>query len=64
MNKSFYRVILLIYLFHRYFNIPMDILPKILSSSEIYGQLADGPLKGIPISGVSIFLSINSMNLI
>lgn len=31
----------------------MEILPKILSSSEIYGQLADGPLKGIPISGVS-----------
>lgn len=35
----------------RFFNIPMEILPKILSSSEIYGTLADGPLKGIPISG-------------
>lgn len=38
---------------NRFFNIRMDILPKILSSSEIYGALTDGLLKGTPISGVS-----------
>uniref|UniRef100_A0A1B6C2C1 Probable glycerol kinase n=1 Tax=Clastoptera arizonana TaxID=38151 RepID=A0A1B6C2C1_9HEMI len=36
----------------RFFNIPMNILPTILSSSEIYGTLTSGPFKGIPISGV------------
>ncbi|XP_065347191.1 glycerol kinase-like isoform X2 [Cloeon dipterum] len=35
----------------KFFNIPMDILPEIRSSSEIYGYLRDGPLKGLPISG-------------
>lgn len=35
----------------RFFNIPMDILPKICSSSEIYGLILQGALKGIPISG-------------
>ncbi|XP_054256931.1 glycerol kinase-like isoform X2 [Macrosteles quadrilineatus] len=33
-------------------NIPMEILPKICSSSEIYGKIALGPLKGIPIAGI------------
>lgn len=37
----------------RYFDIPMQILPEIRSSSEIYGNIAVGPLKGIPISSVS-----------
>ncbi|XP_011493939.1 PREDICTED: glycerol kinase-like [Ceratosolen solmsi marchali] len=36
----------------RYFNIPMHILPKIRSSSEIYGNIKVEPLKGIPISGI------------
>ncbi|XP_008210664.1 glycerol kinase isoform X2 [Nasonia vitripennis] len=36
----------------RYFNIPMHILPKIRSSSEIYGNIKVGQLKGIPISGI------------
>ncbi|XP_076751610.1 glycerol kinase 3 [Xylocopa sonorina] len=36
----------------RYFDIPMQILPEIRSSSEIYGDITIGPLKGIPISGI------------
>ncbi|CAK9831126.1 Glycerol kinase 3 [Anthophora retusa] len=36
----------------RYFDIPMQILPEIKSSAEIYGEIAIGPLKGIPISGI------------
>ncbi|KAL7293733.1 hypothetical protein TKK_0012803 [Trichogramma kaykai] len=36
----------------RYFNIPMHYLPQIRSSSEIYGKIRIGPLKGIPISGI------------
>ncbi|KAM9455159.1 glycerol kinase isoform 1-T1 [Clarias gariepinus] len=40
-----------------YFGIPMEILPKVRSSSEIYGlmkissSLKSGPLTGVPISG-------------
>ena len=29
-------------------------LPEIRSSAEVYGSLVDGPLKGTPISGVSL----------
>ncbi|XP_029052002.1 glycerol kinase isoform X2 [Osmia bicornis bicornis] len=36
----------------RYFDIPMQILPEIRSSSEIYGHIKIGPLTGIPISGI------------
>ncbi|XP_043281441.1 glycerol kinase isoform X2 [Venturia canescens] len=36
----------------RYFDIPMKLLPDIKSSSEIYGNISVGPLKGIPISGI------------
>lgn len=36
----------------KFFNIPKKILPKICSSSEIYGNITDGDLKGVPISGV------------
>ncbi|XP_032685803.1 glycerol kinase isoform X1 [Odontomachus brunneus] len=36
----------------RYFDIPMQILPEIRSSSEIYGKISYGPLAGIPISGI------------
>lgn len=39
--------------FFRFFGIPMDLLPEIRSSSEIYGCLADGSLQGVPISGVT-----------
>uniref|UniRef100_A0A6Q2Y253 glycerol kinase n=1 Tax=Esox lucius TaxID=8010 RepID=A0A6Q2Y253_ESOLU len=35
----------------KYFDIPMEILPKVRSSSEIYGLMTSGSLTGIPISG-------------
>ncbi|XP_067109619.1 glycerol kinase-like isoform X1 [Osmerus mordax] len=35
----------------RYFDIPMEILPKLRSSSEVYGSLKSGSLAGVPISG-------------
>jgi glycerol kinase len=47
---------------HRFFKIPMDLLPEIRSSSEVYGSVADGVLKGIPISGVSIYLVFMNLN--
>ncbi|CAH6883165.1 glycerol kinase 2 [Phodopus roborovskii] len=34
-----------------FFDIPMNILPKICSSSEIYGLITAGALEGVPISG-------------
>uniref|UniRef100_A0A669Q1S9 glycerol kinase n=1 Tax=Phasianus colchicus TaxID=9054 RepID=A0A669Q1S9_PHACC len=35
----------------QFFDIPMDILPKVRSSSEIYGLMKSGALTGVPISG-------------
>ena len=36
------------------FNIPRQILPKISSSSEVYGEVAiDSPLRGVPIAGIA-----------
>ncbi|XP_028837309.1 glycerol kinase isoform X4 [Denticeps clupeoides] len=35
----------------KYFDIPMEILPSVRSSSEIYGLMKSGSLTGIPISG-------------
>ncbi|XP_041499320.1 glycerol kinase-like [Microtus oregoni] len=35
----------------KFFEIPMCILPRIRSSSEIYGLMKTGPLEGVPISG-------------
>src|SRR5580693_3510235 len=32
--------------------IPRAVLPAIRSSSEIYGQLSDGPLAGLPVAGI------------
>jgi len=34
------------------FDVPRSVLPRIVSSSEIYGNIADGPLRGVPIAGV------------
>ena len=34
------------------FGIPRALLPEIRSSSEVYGEVADGPLAGIPIAGI------------
>ncbi|XP_066584551.1 glycerol kinase 3-like [Prorops nasuta] len=36
----------------RYFDIPIQLLPEIKSSSEIYGKITVGPLSNIPISGI------------
>ncbi|XP_053626091.1 glycerol kinase 3-like isoform X2 [Plodia interpunctella] len=35
----------------RFFDIPLQILPKIKSSSEIYGYISTGSLIGVPIAG-------------
>jgi glycerol kinase len=34
------------------FSIPRSLLPRIASSSEIYGEVATGPLRGVPIAGI------------
>jgi glycerol kinase len=34
------------------FNIPLGMLPHIASSSEVYGEIKDGILKGIPLAGI------------
>jgi glycerol kinase len=34
------------------FNVPMQILPKIMSSADDFGQVQCGPFKGAPITGV------------
>ncbi|HEY0684307.1 MAG TPA: glycerol kinase GlpK [Steroidobacter sp.] len=36
----------------RTFSIPRSVLPRIASSSEVYGDVASGPLKGVPIAGI------------
>jgi glycerol kinase len=36
----------------RAFSIPQQMLPEIRSSSEVYGHVADGPLKGVAIAGI------------
>jgi glycerol kinase len=36
----------------RAFDIPAPLLPRIASSSEVYGEIARGPLKGAPIAGI------------
>ena len=33
------------------FNIPAAMLPRIVSSSEVYGHVATGPLAGVPLAG-------------
>jgi glycerol kinase len=35
-----------------HFEIPKAMLPQILSSSEAYGAIAEGPLRGVPIAGI------------
>ncbi|HKD79954.1 MAG TPA: glycerol kinase GlpK [Candidatus Angelobacter sp.] len=34
------------------FAIPERILPRICSSSEVYGRIAEGPLAGVPVAGI------------
>lgn len=40
----------------RFFDIPVEILPKIKSSSEIYGYISTGSLLGTPIAGVGFLM--------
>ncbi|KAL3080819.1 hypothetical protein niasHS_014924 [Heterodera schachtii] len=34
-----------------FFDIPINVLPKIRSSAEIYGHIPKGPLEGVPLAG-------------
>ncbi len=34
------------------FDVPRAMLPEIRSSAEVYGHVARGPLKGVPVSGI------------
>src|SRR5579859_3662849 len=34
------------------FGIPPEMLPRICSSSEMYGHVADGPLRGVAVAGI------------
>ena len=34
------------------FSIPRALLPRIVSSSEVYAEVAAGPLRGVPIAGI------------
>jgi glycerol kinase len=36
----------------RAFGIPQQVLPEIRSSSEVYGHVAQGPLKGVAVAGI------------
>jgi glycerol kinase len=36
----------------RAFSIPRQVLPQVRSSSEVYGHIAQGPLKGVAIAGI------------
>lgn len=36
----------------RAFHIPEQMLPRIASSSEVYGEVAEGPFKGVPVAGI------------
>lgn len=36
----------------RIFGIPEQMLPRISSSSEIYGEIVEGPLAGVPVAGI------------
>ena len=36
----------------RTFGIPRSVLPRIASSSEVYGEIAHGPLQGVPLAGI------------
>ncbi|HEX7285704.1 MAG TPA: glycerol kinase GlpK [Candidatus Angelobacter sp.] len=36
----------------RTFGIPEQMLPRITSSSEVYGEIKEGPLKGVPVAGI------------
>lgn len=35
-----------------FFDLKPSVLPKIVSSSEVYGHISQGSLKGVPIAGI------------
>lgn len=37
--------------FLQLFKAPLAIMPRIASNAEVYGHVAEGPLKGVPIAG-------------
>ena len=39
---------------YSFFDIDKSNLPRIRSSSEVYGHMSDTSLQGVPISGVSV----------
>lgn len=45
-----------------FFGVPKEILPDIASSAEVYGCFAEGPLKGVPICGVSVAQALTCHN--
>ena len=36
----------------RFFSLKPSILPRVVSSSEVYGAISSGPLQGVPIAGI------------
>ena len=36
------------------FGIRLDMLAEIRSNAEVYGHMAEGPLKGVPIAGMLV----------
>jgi glycerol kinase len=36
----------------RFFGIRESVLPRLVSTSEVYGEIAYGPLKGVPLGGL------------
>lgn len=43
----------------RFFGVDQRALPKIVPSSDVYGKVEIGPLKGIPIAGVNAFFTLS-----
>ena len=36
----------------REFDVPAEVLPKIVPSSQVYGEITNGPLRGVPLAGI------------
>jgi len=49
-----YMYVFNVYTYFRFFDVSDSMLPEIRSSSEVYGNISAGPLKGCPLSGVNI----------
>jgi len=50
-----YMYVFNVYTYFRFFDVSDSMLPEIRSSSEVYGNISAGPLKGCPLSGVNIW---------